>query len=360
MPPGKGLLPRRASLVLFASIMLASVACAAPSAAPTAERASAPPAPAPSGATAPQRTPVSAGLAVIGSVSMVVPVTQQLGLFEEQGLDATVTYIQGGARTAASVLAGETPIGFAGGQPVISTQLNGGDLVSIALFVPRFTYEIMAGPGLERPEQLRGGRLSSSARGGTADMAVQHVAELWGMKADEDFQVLATGGIAERLAALESGQVQAAVVEPPYSVLSRRAGFHSLINLRDSDYQAPSFGLITTRAYIASNEDTVRRFVRATTTAIQRIKTDRAAVREVLAREFKIDDPEIVEDMLVEVGDKLMPRAPYPSVRAFENTLRNLALTEPEVARLRAEDLVEPRFIREMEEDGFLRRLYGE
>jgi hypothetical protein len=43
----------------------------------------------------------------------------------------------------------------------------------------------------------------------------------------------------------------------------------------------------------------------------------------------------------------------------FENTIRNLALTTPEVAQLRVDDLIEPRFIREMEDDGFIRGLYG-
>src|SRR5207249_8675702 len=133
---------------------------------------------------------------------------------------------------AASVIAGETPIGFAGGQPVIGTQLSGGDLVSLAQFVPRFTYDVQVAPGIERPEQLRGGLISSSARGGTADLAVQYLAELWGLKLDEDLQVLATGGQPERLAALESGQVQAAMVEPPFSLIARRMGFRTLINLR--------------------------------------------------------------------------------------------------------------------------------
>jgi NitT/TauT family transport system substrate-binding protein len=351
--------PGRWRLLGLAALALGAIAGCGPrgDAAPQAA------APAPAGAEgtpAPARTSVAASLAVIGSVSMVVPVTQQLGLFEQHGLDVTVTYIQSGQRTAASVLAGETPIGFSGGNPVISTQASGGDLVSMALFVPRFTYEIMAGPDIQRPEQLRGGRLSSSSRGGTADMAVQYLAERWGMKIDEDFQVLVTGGIAERLAVLETGQAQAAVLEPPYSLLARRAGFHSLINLREVDYEAPSFGLIASRAWIAANEDTARRFVRATTEGVARIKTDRAAVRPVLMREYKVDDPEIVEDMLDEVGEKVMPRAPYPVAKAFENTIRNVALTTPEVAHLRAEDMVEPRFVREMEEDGFLKRLYGE
>jgi ABC-type nitrate/sulfonate/bicarbonate transport system substrate-binding protein len=331
----------------------APAALAAAPAAPAAPASGAAPAP------APPLQKVAAANPVIGAVSMVVPVATRLGLFQQHGLDATVTYIQSGARTAASVIAGETPIGFSGGQPVIGTQAAGGDMVSVSIFVPRFTYDIQVTPAIERPEQLRGGLIASSGRGGTADMALQHLAEQWGMKLDEDLNVLTTGGMPERLAALESGNVQAAMVEPPFSLIARRQGFRTLVNLRESDYEAPSYGVITTRAYIASNEDVVRRFLRATVAATARIKTDPEGLLPLLVEEYKLDDPEMAREMLTEVGQKLMPRAPYPNVKGFENTLKNLALSNPEVARLRVEDLIEPRFIREMEEDGFIRRLYG-
>jgi len=362
--------PRRlAARLLRGALMVAAVAAcqpapaapAAKSAPPPAAASGAPSAPASAAPTAPPTLiPLSAANPVIGSVSMIVPVTTRLGLFQEYGLDATVNYIQSGQRTAASVIAGETPIAFSGGQPVISSQLSGGDLVSVAILVPRFTYDIQVAPNIERPEQLRGGLISSSSRGGTADMALQYVAEQWGMKLDEDVQVLATGGQPERLAALESGNVQAAMVEPPFSLIAHRMGFRTIINLRDSDYEAPSYGVITTRAYIASHEDVVRRFLRATVAGVHRLKTDPEGLLPLLMEEYKLDDPELAREMLSEVAQKIMPRAPYPTPKMFENTLRNLALITPEVAQLRVEDLIEPRFIREMEEGGFIRRLYGE
>jgi len=225
--------------------------------------------------------------------------------------------------------------------------------------VPRFTYDVQVAANIERPEQLRGGLISSSARGGTADLALQYLAEQWGLKLDEDLQVLATGGQPERLAALETGQVQAAMIEPPFSLAAQRMGFRTLVNLRDVDYEAPSYGVITSRAYIATDEDVVRRFLRATVDGVRYLKTDPERVVPLLVEEYKLDEPQMAREMLAEVAQKLMPRAPYPSARAFENTLRNMALTNPEVARLRVEDLAEPRFIREMEEDGFLRQLYG-
>ncbi|HZR98263.1 MAG TPA: ABC transporter substrate-binding protein, partial [Chloroflexota bacterium] len=150
------------------------------------------------------------------------------------------------------------------------------------------------------------------------------------------------------------------MVEPPFSLIAHRMGFRTIINLRDSDYEAPSYGVITTRAYIASHEDVVRRFLRATVAGVHRLKTDPEGLLPLLMEEYKLDDPELAREMLSEVAQKIMPRAPYPTPKMFENTLRNLALITPEVAQLRVEDLIEPRFIREMEEGGFIRRLYGE
>jgi hypothetical protein len=121
----------------------------------------------------------------------------------------------------------------------------------------------------------------------------------------------------------------------------------------------PSRCLSTTRSYIAANEDAVRRFVRATTEGVYRLKTDRETVRGIIMQALKLEDAELVDDMLTEIGQKAMPRAPYPTTRAFENAMRDLSATLPDVARLRAADLVEPRFVRELEEDGFLCRLYG-
>ena len=68
-----------------------------------------------------------------------------------------------------------------------------------------------------------------------------------------------------------SGNVQAARVEPPFSLIARRMGFRTLVNLRESDYEAPSYGVVTTRAYIASNEEVVRRFLRATVAGLSAV-----------------------------------------------------------------------------------------
>src|SRR5262245_13267792 len=95
--------PGRFWLLGLAALALAGTAGCRPRG-DTAAESAAPARASAGGAPAPACASVAAALAVIGSVSMVVPVTQQLGLFEQHGLDVNVTYIQSGQRTAASVL----------------------------------------------------------------------------------------------------------------------------------------------------------------------------------------------------------------------------------------------------------------
>ena len=47
-------------------------------------------------------------------------------------------------------------------------------------------------------------------------------------------------------------------------------------------------------------------------------------------------------------------RKPYPSLEAMRNIQRLMALQNPKVAGVRVEELIEPRFIRKLDESGFI------
>jgi ABC-type nitrate/sulfonate/bicarbonate transport system substrate-binding protein len=289
---------------------------------------------------------------------MVVPVTERLGLFQQHGLDVTVTYIQSGARTAASVIAGDTPIAFAGGQPVIGTQLSGGDLVAVATFVPRFTYDIQVTPNIERPEQLRGGLIASSSRGGTADMALQYLAELWGMKLDEDLQVLATGGQPERLAALESGQVQAALVSELAGVDLRRRGYSWLLDLGALDAEYSHHGLTVTRTFLEERPDQARRFVRAVVQAMGQFVQDPAMAKRVLRRYTREHDPEVLEAVWQMHATRYLRRAPYTTPAAVQLLLEELAPRYSRALTADPAEFYDNTLVRELDESGFLASVY--
>jgi hypothetical protein len=52
-------------------------------------------------------------------------------------------------------------------------------------------------------------------------------------------------------------------------------------------------------------------------------------------------------------------RKPYPSLEGLRNAQRLMALQNPKIATLKIEDLIDSRFVRRLDESGFIDRLYG-
>jgi hypothetical protein len=59
------------------------------------------------------------------------------------------------------------------------------------------------------------------------------------------------------------------------------------------------------------------------------------------------------QDMLIGIEKK-----PYPSLDALRNIQRLMGQMNPKVATVKAEEIVEPRFIRKLDESGFIDSLY--
>jgi len=52
-------------------------------------------------------------------------------------------------------------------------------------------------------------------------------------------------------------------------------------------------------------------------------------------------------------------RKPYPSLEGLRNAQRLMTLQNPKIAILKIEELIEPRFVRKLDENGFIDRLYS-
>ena len=53
-----------------------------------------------------------------------------------------------------------------------------------------------------------------------------------------------------------------------------------------------------------------------------------------------------------------MPETPYPPPEGYQTVLQEMALTNPKAAAVNARELVDARFVKELEDTGFIERLY--
>jgi ABC-type nitrate/sulfonate/bicarbonate transport system substrate-binding protein len=173
-----------------------------------------------------------------------------------------------------------------------------------------------------------------------------------GLAPVQDVTLLQIGGNPERLSALQTERVQAAMLPPPDNFMAQKRGFYNLVSVR-LPYQ--SAGAATTRTFIRESPDIVRKYAKSQIETVHRIKTDREAAIRALAKYHALQDKEILERTYddISTNDRLPPKQ-YPTLEGIRNILEPLAQTDAKAKTAKPDDFVDMRFIKELDESGFI------
>ena len=303
-----------------------------------------------------QLTKLTIGNNTLSAAGLPAWMAKESGIFRKNGLDVQIVYFRGGTITAMALIARETPISQISGPPVVSAALKGADAVMIAGGNVIAEYWLMSKPEIKTAEQLKGGSVAISVFGGLADSMARIALQRLGLNPVKDVTLLQIGTIPERLSALDSGKVQAAMLSSPDNFRGQKRGLYNLMAVR-LPYQG--IGVATTRTIIRENPDVVRRYIRSQIEAVHRLKTDREAGMRVLAKYLALQDKEILQKAYDDgVTDEILPAKQYPTVEGIKKILEPLAETDPKAKAAKPEDLVDMRFIKELDESGFVNELY--
>jgi ABC-type nitrate/sulfonate/bicarbonate transport system substrate-binding protein len=96
-----------------------------------------------------------------------------------------------------------------------------------------------------------------------------------GIDPARDVKQLPIPGSQSRIAAIQSKQVYATILNPPFTSVARKAGLRLLADTRDIDVDYQGIALATSDTLINANLDVVRRFTNATLLAIDLMKKDK-------------------------------------------------------------------------------------
>ncbi len=285
-------------------------------------------------------------------------ITKDAGLFEKHGLDVELTFIEGGAKTMAVLVAGEASIAQLGGSHVVSSNLAGSGVVILAGVVNLLEYKVMVPKEITRPEQLKGKKAAVATIGGTGYLAMQYALEKWGMAPDRDVAMLQIGSEPTRLQALMAGSVQAATLSLPATLRAQKAGFTTLMDLSSEAIEYQHLTLAATRAFLQSHPETIKRFLRAYVEGIAFYKTRKEESLKILAKYFKSGERDELEAVYNEYALKIVQRKPYPTLKGLQFVMNELAQKNPKVKDARPEQFLELSFLKELDESGFIDRLY--
>ena len=183
--------------------------------------------------------------------------------YEKHGLSVEAISIPGSSLALQAMLAGELPIIQLGGAASIQANLSGADTVIIATIVKKFLFWIYGRPEISRMEDLKGKVFGTTRFGTLSDLASRFALRLHGIDPERDITMVQTGGPAETVVAILTGKIQAAALSPPATLQAKKAKLKELLDMSKLDAEYHINGVVTTRRYLKTNEDTVRRFMRA-------------------------------------------------------------------------------------------------
>ena len=277
------------------------------------------------------------------------------GLFKKNGLDVELLHIPSSSLIIQTILAGEVAISYVDGRNTIQSNLTGSDVVLIAGVTNRFPFTFMARPEFKRVSDLRGKRIGVTRVGSSTHTVTLYVLNQAGLKPG-DYEIVPLGEVPNILIALAAGRIDAGPLSSPTTIRARKAGLVDLATPAKDGPEYVSIAVGATRAYIRSNPEIVRRFMRAYAEAVHLFKSNKPIALKALQKYTRVSDLEILEETHKEYRE-LIESVPYTSRRGIETILAELAVSDPKARQAKPDDFVDMRFVAELEKDGFFKKL---
>jgi ABC-type nitrate/sulfonate/bicarbonate transport system substrate-binding protein len=288
--------------------------------------------------------------------SAVIWVAKEARLFDKHGLDVAPVLIPSSVRTLQAILAGESVIAESAGPAAVSARLAGGDIVAIAGSVNILTYYFVTLPSIKRAEELKGKIGANQSPGTIADFALRVGLRKLGLDPAKDVSLRSIGVLYDRIAAMQKGIVQFTVLTEAEKPIVDKLGFSVLLDLISLRIPFPQRGIYTTRKYIKEQPDTVRRYVTAYVEAIHYFKTRKEETIKILSKYSRVEDRNVLEHTWSWFTQN-MPDNPYPPLEGYQVVLQEMTSTNPKAAALNAKELLDTRFVKELEDSGFIASL---
>lgn len=285
-----------------------------------------------------------------------VAIEENLGA--KYGLDLKAIYA-GRIRPQQLLATGEVPIVLATATGTITSHILGvKDHVLVATITNKVGTSIFAKPEFKSVEELKGKTIATGRPGAFLDATVRYVLRSkFNLAPDRDVKLLPTGEPALGLQALERGVVEAAAMSSPHMFIARKAGFKELASFDKLGIEYPYTSVVVLRQTVTKSPDLIERFLKTIVEGIHVFKTNKTKTLAAFKRYMKGADDEILE-ATYQHSRATLEDAPHPTIQSVKMALEMLSLQYPQAKQTDPGPIVEPMFMKKIEDSGLIRALH--
>jgi NitT/TauT family transport system substrate-binding protein len=282
----------------------------------------------------------------------------EAGLFKKYDLEVPLVFVTPGAPAVAAILSGDSEVAITGAVAITRPVVQGNkEPVIIGGIKSLLTHSILAKTDIKTPEQLKGKRIGVSRIGSNPHYFAVQALRHYGIDARE-VSFIQAGGAPETLAALVAQGIDAAVLTVPTDAQALKLGYHYVIYGPDLKIAYAATTVTTRRSIIAKRGPVIGRFMRALAEAAKIMHTDRENMYKVLGKYLRIDDRKLLEASYNVESKALEPRLAI-KLEGIQSTLDEIAPIEPRAKTVKPQELVDTRYLDEMNKSGFFEQIWG-
>jgi ABC-type nitrate/sulfonate/bicarbonate transport system substrate-binding protein len=290
------------------------------------------------------------------SSQLAIWAAKDLNLFAKYRLDVDLVFISGGARGMQALIGGSTQAADSDGVAPIHAILRGGDAVIVAGLNNKTLFKFVTQKEITDPSQLRRKKIGVANFGGSNEFAVVLALKEWNIQKDA-VTLVAAGGSAVRLAAMEKKALDATVLPYDQAVTATRAGMRVLADIPNLVPNFPDKVITMRRSSMQKDRDTAKRFLQAMSEAIYQVSISPEKGMSVLKKRLGVKDPKVVEENYNTYG-RIFAFPPRVGRKGLEGVLEQIqqqtgeAKTEFEMGRFLDESIID-----ELEREGFFKKI---
>ncbi len=285
-------------------------------------------------------------------------VARDAGLDRQYGLDVDVVFFRGSTIAINALATKDAHFGAFGASSSVLAKLGGVDTVVIATAAPGLLFYLLVKKDIKNANDLKGKKIAISRPGTDSDLGARVAVQRLGLN-EKEVSFISLGTDSERLAAMLQGVVDATVVSVSGYITGQKLGFHSILDLGQANIPYEAAGLITTRALMRDNSDLVMKYVKGFIAGIHYAKTHREPTLKILAKYMRTDDRDVLNASYDYFVGRIIPRVPYVNEKGLQAVIDFIRQRNPQTPNVKASEFMDNRYIKELEDSGFIKALYS-
>jgi NitT/TauT family transport system substrate-binding protein len=209
------------------------------------------------------------------------------GFYRREGIDLQFRVLRG-ELAVSSIIAGKDVDYMYGAGTAITAAVRGLPMRVLSHDFKSLLFYLMGNSRVQSGQDLKGKKVAVASLSGTGALATRASLRALSVDPDKDVTLIVIGSASVRMAAMEAGSVEAAIMPVPWNIRLKQKGFKELI-FTGRVLSQPLTGLATSKDRIDKNPEQIRKMLRGFVRSLKAVKEEKKDAVEFIGRKFSLD-----------------------------------------------------------------------